>query len=140
MFNAEAKEEDISHFFESHQWTIPDDYKQFLQLHNGAWLFTHPEYGGGMNIFSMSDIILFRTDYEYMFPEYCYPIAMMDCAMILIDTHAQRAGKSYLFWQDCVNTNERAVDLKMNFETWLELFIISQGSEFWFWPDHIPPH
>lgn len=138
-FNEAATESQITSFFERRNWAVPDEYRQFLRLHNGAILFTLPDRGGGgVDIFSLEKMEFMRREYEYMFPDHCYPVAMFNTAMILINSEAYIEGKSYLFWQDCINTNEFAIDLKMDFATWLELLIIAQGSEHWFWPTFIP--
>lgn len=63
---------------------------------------------------------------------------MANTAMIFIDSLAYIEGKNYLFWQDCINSYEYAIDLNMDFATWLELLIIAQGSEYWFWPSFVP--
>jgi hypothetical protein len=139
QFNTAATEKEILNFYVSRQWIIPEDYYQFLQLHNGVRLFEHPTNGGGVFIFSLHEIEQVHAEYEYMFPEHCFPVAMMNSAMIIVDTKATQTGTHYLLWQDCVSTNDHALNLKMDFATWLEFLILSQGNEFWFWPTLIPP-
>jgi len=131
----------IARFFGEHQWAIPPEYEQFLELHNGAVLFTDPKgRGGGVEIFGIEQMKHIREAYDYMFTERRYPVAMLNTAMILIDSEAYREGKPYLFWQDCINSPEYAIDLKMDFATWLEYLIIAQGQEYWFWPTMIPQY
>lgn len=138
-FNAPAQETEIKEFFKSNNWHAPVDYLSFLRQHNGATLFSDSNHGGGMLLFGLNDIAAYRKDYHYMFPPNCYPIGMLNSAMIYIDSEiARNSSSGYLYWQDCIGTHDTGINLLMNFETFLELFIIAQGSEFWFWPSFKP--
>ncbi len=71
------------------------------------------------------------NEYEYMFPHYCYPVGFYNSAIIYIDSELSKSSTEYLFWQSCIDSFEAKVNLCMNFETWLEKFIESDGNEFW---------
>lgn len=137
FFDAASKH-DISQFFKEHHWAIPPEYEQFLELHNGAILFTEPNGGGGTEIFGLERLKQVREEYDYMFTDQRYPVAMLNAAMILIDSQAYREGRHYLYWQDCIDSPDDAIELKMDFATWIEFLIIAQGHEYWFWPTMIP--
>lgn len=137
-FNPPATESTIQAFFGTKDWHVPKDYFHFLQKHNGATLFAHPRYAGGMELFSISSIPNVIEEYGYMFSSHCYPIGKLNAAMIYINSDISRKCNEYLFWQDCIGSEETALNLRMNFETFLDLFIVSQGSEFWLWPTFKP--
>lgn len=133
-FNPPAVTEEVEAFMKSHNWHIPPDYKYFLTQHNGSLLFTHPKYGGGFDLFSLSSIPKIVEEYGYMFPDTCMPIGMMNSALIYIDSNKAKEGENNLFWQSCMLPNESAINLNMSFEVFLDLLIVAQGSEFWLWP------
>lgn len=62
-FNDSALESDLDHFQKETGWSLPDDYKKFLLIHNGALLFAHVEYAGGFDLLSLKEIPLEHLDY-----------------------------------------------------------------------------
>lgn len=141
QFNAGMDEHKIEQFFRSNDWEIPDDYASFLKLHNGATLFCDPLNGGGLKLFDIDSILLYRNDYDYMFPPDCYPVGMLNGAMIYIcSKDVLETPDQYLYWQDCIASHDTALKLNINFEVFLDLFIISQGSEYWLWPTFKYPY
>lgn len=134
IFNPPPSDGEVEFFFLQNEWNAPFDYKYFLSKHNGALLFTHPKYSGGMEILSLENIKTISEDYGYMFPRYCYPIAMYNSAIVYIDSRVVESNSNCLYWQSCLDKNEKAMNLNMDFATFLDLFIVAQGSEFWLWP------
>lgn len=138
-FNPPALKSEIESFFKLNKWQVPSDYFSFLNLHNGAILFTEPKYGGGLELFSLNAIVECRDEYDYMLPPTCYPIGMLNNAILYINSEKVKSSlEGYLYWQDCIGDHETAIALNINFETFLDLFILAQGSEFWLWPTFKP--
>jgi len=133
-FNPPANKNDLDDFFNLNNWSVPDDYYQFLLTNNGAYLFEKPNYGGGLDILSIGNIPIVINEYGYMFPKYCYSIGYHNSAIIFIDSEMSKETSEYLFWQSCDDSFDQKLSLGMNFETWFELFVVAQGSEFWLWP------
>jgi hypothetical protein len=127
-FNPPANRGCIESFFANNNWYIPSDYFNFLLMHNGAKLFDD------MDLLSIEEIPNVINEYGYMFPEHCYPIGYFNSAVIFIDSNMVGKESDYLYWQSCIDAFDERISLRINFETWLDLFIVSQGSEFWFWP------
>ncbi|WP_412096261.1 SMI1/KNR4 family protein, partial [Bacillus licheniformis] len=55
-----ASQRDIRAFETHHQLSLPDDYKKFLTLHNGARIFDNllegVNIGGGLHLFNLKEI------------------------------------------------------------------------------------
>ncbi|NRR19735.1 SMI1/KNR4 family protein [Brevibacillus sp. MS2.2] len=131
-FNSPATLEMIEEFLRDTQWHLPADYKKFLLIHNGAWLFAGVRYGGGYELLSLDEIKNSHLDYM---PKHWYPVSINNGDYIFIDSNRVKAGQNnYLvcFNHDDVSTSE-GFYLNMTFETWLERLIIAQGTEFWTW-------
>ncbi|WP_244944380.1 SMI1/KNR4 family protein [Brevibacillus brevis] len=132
-FNSPATLEMIEEFLRDTQWHLPTDYKNFLLIHNGAWLFEGVRYGGGYELLSLDEIKNSHLDYM---PKHWYPISVSNGDYIFIDSNRAKEGKvDYLvrFNHDDDIIPENGSSMKMNFETWLERLIIAQGTEFWTW-------
>lgn len=134
VFHKPASVKEIDDFFNNRNWHIPEDYKEFLTYHNGALLFGGEYYDGGMDILSLEKIDNFLIEYDYLLPSHCYPIGYYHSAIIFIDSEICKKSNEYLYWQTCIDKYDRALELRMNFETWLDLFIVAQGTEYWLWP------
>src|SRR5690606_24066931 len=75
-FYPSATESEINSFTKEFGVNLPWDYKQFLVRHNGARLFEHPYYGGGIELYSLDAIRRVYVDYDYksMIPAGWIPI------------------------------------------------------------------
>ncbi|WP_083676432.1 SMI1/KNR4 family protein [Paenibacillus sp. FSL H8-0548] len=138
-FNPPADTGMIHDFFKENNWNVPEDYAQFLREHDGATLFEDPKNGGGLELLSLKHILPYINDYGYMFPDHCYPIGFYNAAILMIDSEESKKSSEYMFWQSCYDKHDEKLNLRMNFETWFDLFIVSQGSEYWLWPTFKPP-
>ncbi|MFC4077774.1 SMI1/KNR4 family protein [Salinithrix halophila] len=125
-FNPPASDSKIREFEKNNNITLPVDYKQFLLMHNGAVLF-EPWFGGGFELHSLWRII--DSKLEGM-PEEWFPIGYQDGGQLFIDTSV--ANENYLIWLDS-SILEDAKYLNMNFEAWLDRFVVAQGAKFWEW-------
>nr|WP_274388697.1 SMI1/KNR4 family protein [Brevibacillus agri] len=62
-FNPPASLSQIKRFKEETGLILPADFQSFLLLHNGAQLFVHPYYGGGVDLLSLDQMLDYRFDY-----------------------------------------------------------------------------
>lgn len=134
-FAGGAESEDINEFFRSLNLVAPWDYKEFLLRHNGARLFEHPHYGGGIELFSLDEIRRYYVSYDYisMIPNGWYPIGSDNGDMLFIDSNqCHDRTSNYLYWTEMLFV-DRAIEIEMNFERWLERILICNGAHFWDW-------
>lgn len=134
-FNPPASLEEINEFEASIKFTLPEDYKDFLLLHNGSIIFDQLigdiYVGGGLKIFSLDEMNKARHDLHLLPPNYL-PIAhLLDGQYLVINHHCIKdKDPNYLFMTDLL---EHTL-LKLNFEIFLDRYIIAQGNNFWDWP------
>jgi hypothetical protein len=134
-FNSEAVASEIEKFENENSIKLPEDYKAFLTLHNGARIYESidedgDKLGDGLEIFSLDEIKEYQ-EIEYL-SEHGIPIAHLleDCYLIL-DTDKLKGGDpNYLNIMEFTDLSS----LNLNFEIFLDRYIISQGEAFWSWP------
>ncbi|MBN6885726.1 SMI1/KNR4 family protein SUKH-1 [Cytobacillus horneckiae] len=128
-FNSPIAQEAITEFRKINELYIPEDYEAFLLQQNGAKF--HQLYlgdtniGGGLELYSLEELSKVKqfvsTDNEF------YPIGYVH--------------ENYLWIKNCVDNNKNYLyigntekdPMHMNFEIFLDRFIISNGSNFWEW-------
>ncbi|GGI11580.1 SMI1/KNR4 family protein [Gottfriedia solisilvae] len=131
-FNPPASDEEIKDFEKKTGLILPNDYKEFLKISNGCRLFDDIESGGEIELYSLEQIIEYN-EYNDEF-EGCYDIAYIYQDNIVINSkYVIEKKKNYLFWKGHIDQFEEAIPLEMNFELWLDRFIISSGTKFWSW-------
>lgn len=130
LFNEGASGNEILSFEKDNQIVLPPDYKEFLQLHNGATLFS--SYGGGFLLLSLKESEDIMKRLGDTLPQGYYPVGYADGEMILINSSEvvkeDRQTNYLYFW----STGEKQ-QLNLNFEIWLIRFIQASGSYFWQW-------
>lgn len=130
-FNPPAIDEEIHKLTIHFSSEFPYDYIQFLKCCNGASLFENPQYGGENIIYSIDDVILYN-DTTYQLDKIVVANIVDD--RIVIDLSRWRNGEEhYLLLCESMNPVDLTSSFYCNFETWLERFIIAQGSKFWYW-------
>lgn len=128
-FKPSASEDKIKELSDYFSNPLPPDYISFLRLCNGASLFEDPEYGGENILYSAQDVIHYNDALDSIIS-----IANILDDRILIDLERWKSNDDqYLLLCESSNSVEYAGRFYSNFETWLERFIISQGSKFWYW-------
>ncbi|MDG4849132.1 SMI1/KNR4 family protein [Peribacillus frigoritolerans] len=134
-FNPPIKTSEIETFESEHDIKLPGDYKAFLKLHNGARIYESVDddgvnIGGGLHLFSLDEV---KEAQELELMEGLgLPIGHLlgDCYLIL-DTEKLKVGNpNYL---NILEFTELASP-NLNFEIFLDRYIISQGVPFWDWP------
>lgn len=132
-FNNPASDKEIQNTEKELGFSFPKDYRKFLTLHNGAIIFGHEYYGGGMKLFSIEESINEKQTTDYL-PKGYYPIGYYEGEYVYININKLENGnKNYLAIMDELADNEE-VPINMNFEIWFDRFIIAQGERFWNWP------
>ena len=136
-FNEPTTSEKVKSFEEKWKLNFPEDYIEFLVSHNGGNMFSHPLYGGGIELLSLERIDELYKIYKNLLPNGWIPIALEEGdEMLLIDTNQCVRGNkesSYLYWSSLIDVRDEAISLKANFELWLDRFYISQGNKYWEW-------
>ncbi|CAM4526659.1 SMI1/KNR4 family protein [Paenibacillus xylanexedens] len=128
-FKPSATEDKIKELSDYFSTPLPSDYISFLRESNGASLFEHLEYGGENFLYSVQDVIHYNEASDRRIV-----IANILDDRILIDLDRWSAqDQEYLLLCESSNPVEYSGDFHSNFETWLERFILSQGSKFWYW-------
>lgn len=131
-FNPPASDEEINDFEKQTGLIIPLDYKAFLKISNGCRLFDDINWGGEIELYSLKQIIELNRHYEQY--EGCYDIAYIYQDNIVVKSESYSNNKrNYLFWKSQIESFEEVKPLDMNFELWLDRFVVSQGSKFWWW-------
>lgn len=122
----------IMNFVKETGYYLPESYKDFLMVNDGAILFNDiSEYANGAwNIFGLEDIMDYMDKKET--PEDLYVIAKYDSILIYIDSSRVKKGREDYIFVGSTNVPD-AEDIILNFELWFERLVVSQGSFFWDW-------
>ncbi len=121
-FHDPAPTEEVASF-EEVVGILPEDYKGFLRLHNGAVLY-QPWYGGGVEIHSLNKTLELYTSLDYL-PRNWLPIGyVVDQGYVIIDLGKQ---ENYMIFLGSLLLDE-AQSLEMNFDQWLTRLITTEGS------------
>ncbi|CAJ1001053.1 SMI1/KNR4 family protein [Brevibacillus aydinogluensis] len=134
VWNEPATEAEILSLIETTGWMIPEDYKEFLLLHNGASLFVAEM--SAMKLHSINEILTYFEEYEefykYSYPKSWYMIGTYHGygEYLFIDSERVKQGKKdYLVIVEEGDTQR----VPLNFEEWIDRFIVCQGEHFWNW-------
>lgn len=130
VFHSPASEQEIDQFEKDMDVRLPADFRDFLLLHNGAQLFTDAYAGGGYKLLSLERIRERHQKFKDM-PKNLLPISRNNGDYFFIDADRVRQGAcNYLVRFD---HEDPLCHVKLNFETWLDRLIVSQGAAFWEW-------
>ncbi|ASB89506.1 uncharacterized protein S101395_02999 [Bacillus sonorensis] len=122
-FNDPATEEEIEHLESVFKVKFPNDYKEFLRLHNGMDIID------GIEVLSINDVIQYNEVQDL--PEGCVLIGYHFDGRYVIDTKRYHIGLDYMFYLDPIDPFEEAEDLGSNFEIWFDRLLSSNGNKFW---------
>ena len=131
-FNDPATDEAIDKFVAETGWSIPEEYKEFLLIHNGANFFSF-QYGGACFLTSLEQIIPCNVA---SISENFYPIgSYTDLGQVVINSKRIMEGrKDYMFL-----SSDEIIDFKCDFKTWFDRMIITEGINYWEWRSKIVP-
>lgn len=124
-------EEVLERIEEQLGFELPVDYRNFLAITNGCSLFDDPEYGGEAQVYKWQEALGFTVGDD---SEGYLKVAWIYQDEIVIDLKAYKNGlQNYLYVKNYIDNYNDVRPLNMNFELWLDRFIISQGAKFWNW-------
>lgn len=131
-FNEPTTDEAIDKFIAKTGWSIPEEYREFLLIHNGAYFFSY-EYGGACGLNSLEQIIF---DNVAPISKDFYPIgSYCDLGQIVINSKRVMEGrKDYMFL-----SSDEIIDFKCDFKTWFDRMIITEGINYWEWRSKTVP-
>lgn len=124
-FGSPATDQEIEQLSDFFSRPLPDELYQFLKTCNGASLFEDLSYGGESIIYSTADIMTLN---ESTSTKIIVANILDDRILIDLD-HTDK----YMLLCESLNPIEESRRFSCDFETWLERFILSQGSKFWYW-------
>ncbi|MFD0048717.1 SMI1/KNR4 family protein [Actinomycetes bacterium NPDC127524] len=135
-FNEPAAMEQIREFEKDTNWILPKDFIEFLLLHNGCTIFDSLDegenIGGGLIIHSLEDI---KSTYEDLQTDEAFiPIgSVLDQYLAISIKRLNEQNPNYLLISEIAG--EESFDpIELNFELFLDRYIVSQGDTFWSWP------
>ncbi|WPC79714.1 SMI1/KNR4 family protein [Bacillus halotolerans] len=131
-FSKGATDLEIECFEKKIKVSLPEDYKTFLKLHNGARIFDLLIYGenvgGGLHILNLEEIEKYMQN-GFLKPQFIPVAHLLDGCYLLIDKTRISTDPNYLCFLRFVDYEP----LQLNFEIFLDRYILSQGSNFWDW-------
>jgi hypothetical protein len=131
-FNDPVPLSKIEEFEEYTNLALPDDYKQFLLLHNGISLFDDVKYGGECNVFDLDLVLENYQVSERDFPSGWITIAYHYGEEIVLDCENYKSGNKYcLLYRGASEPRGVAYNINLSFELWLDRLVICQGLNFW---------
>ncbi|UAL53825.1 SMI1/KNR4 family protein [Bacillus sp. OVS6] len=131
-FNSPTNLNEVDIFEKENNIKLPEDYKAFLSLHNGARIFQLTDekgekIGGGLTIYTFDEIR--KLQEIEMFNELGIPIANLleDCYLYLDIDKIKAGDPNYLNILEFIDLSP----LNLSFEAFLERYIKSRGNQFW---------
>lgn len=137
--NGPLSAKQIDDYFKDTVFSLPEDYKMFLTIHNGGYLF-ETEADIKIELFSLEEMINFsaeQNDEEGLLSEGDYWIlGQINECWIIVDKNVCKDRKTlfknpYITIVHPSDGLDTSVRLNMNFERFLECAVIAQGENFW---------
>ncbi|TYR81348.1 SMI1/KNR4 family protein [Priestia megaterium] len=134
VFAPPASEQELIDFTVRTRNILPEDYQQFLLLHNGAQLFKG-QYENIVDLSKIEDIPNDQRNFNKAFGSYLtgdrkdsYPIGhFIDIGSIMISNTRCREGKRDYLWIASIEH----IEFPYDFQTWLHKLIAADGHSFW---------
>ncbi|MFE9944939.1 SMI1/KNR4 family protein [Bacillus velezensis] len=127
-----ATDLEIESFEKKIKVSLPEDYKSFLKLHNGARIFDLLIYGenvgGGLHILNLEEIEKYMQN-GFLEPQFIPVAHLLDGFYLLIDKTKMSTDPNYLWFRGFIEYEP----MQLNFEIFLDRYIMSQGANFWEW-------
>jgi hypothetical protein len=127
---------EIQNFQSNHKFTLPEDYVKFISQYNGAKIFEilaeGENIGGGLHLFSLEEIEE-ELKYEDLFEGINgIPIGYLleECHLMIDKDRVNQGDPNYLF---IFESGSEYNPLNLNFEIFLDRYIMSNGDTFWDW-------
>jgi hypothetical protein len=139
-WNIAATSQDIMTFENSNHIILPEEYKEFLKISNGALMFKDIKYGQwGCNILGLNDILNItnrKKEEGYRLKNYMIVFAtwLGDCDVLVFDLNKYNTGeKHYIIDGDQGYQTSDWLYIRGDFGKWIDRLIVAQGAKYWRW-------
>jgi hypothetical protein len=139
-WNSPLNNEALERFEKEKKIILPEDYKKFLKISNGAILFRDTEYGQwGCKLLSIEDIInetkrIKKNGYEIKDGDLVFATWFGDGDFLIFDSEVYKNEKiNYIIDGDQGYNSIDWEHLKGTFTQFIDRLIVSQGSKYWRW-------
>jgi len=119
---------------------LPDGYKNFLKITNGAVIFKDIQYGQwGCRILGLDELIDISNQvdswgYELKPGWLVFATWLGDCDILVFDINKSKAGiNNYIIDGEQGERVDDWVNIKGDFAKWIDRLIVSQGAKYWRW-------
>lgn len=140
VFNDPIGIDAINQFELTHRIVLPESYKRFLQISNGATLFEDIEYGQrGCKLLNIDEIMettahIKSLGYELPNSWIVFAKWLGDSDILILDLEkAKIKTENYIIYGESYEAEENWYYLNGDFETWIDRLIVAQGSKYWTW-------
>lgn len=139
-WNKPAAEEEIQQFEVLNGINLPESFKEFLKISNGAMLFKDTKYGQwGCNILGLNELIKITCEVKnrgYDISEKWLVFAKWigDGDMLIFDLEKYNAGeRNYIIDGDEGYQTDDWEYIKGGFDKLIDRLIVAQGAKYWRW-------
>lgn len=139
-WNKPASDEEIQQFEVANGIKLPESFKEFLKLSNGATLFKDTLYGQwGCNILGLSELPKVTCEaknrgYNISDKWLVFATWLGDGDMLVFDLAKHNTGeKNYIIDGDQGYQTDDWEYIKGDFSKWLDRLIVAQGAKYWRW-------
>ena len=133
-----ATNDDIEKFETNNKIILPCKFKEFLRISNGATLFKDVEYGQwGCKVLGLEEIMevtaLVKGQGCELKADWIVFATWFGDTDVLVFDLSKKDFKDYILDGERCEAIEDWVNIKGNFEKWLDRLIVSQGAKYWRW-------
>jgi hypothetical protein len=139
-WNPPINDEEISKFELETGFTLPDSYKRFLKVSNGATLFKDTKYGQwGCVLLGLNDMRLVTNEvkdrgYELDNLWVVFATWLGDGDVLVFDLSKYKSGeRDYILDGDQGYQTDEWEYIKDDFAKWVDRLIVAQGAKYWRW-------
>lgn len=140
QWNPSATDAEIHNFEEVNKIILPNHFKSFLKISNGAMLYKDIQYGQwGCNILGLDELINMSTQieswgYEIKPGWLVFASWLGDCDILIFDLNKYNSGdNNYILDGEQGESVDNWITVKGDFAKWLDRLIVSQGAKYWRW-------
>lgn len=135
-----ATDEEIQQFEVENGTKLPEQFKEFLKISNGATLFKDIKYGQwGCNILGLNELIMVTREaknrgYDLSDKWLVFATWLGDGDMVVFDLEKYNAGeRNYIIDGEQGYQTDDWEFIKGDFCKWIDRLIVSQGAKYWRW-------
>lgn len=139
IWNQPATKEEIISFEKKNNIVLPEGYKNFLEISNGAILFKDVEYGQwGCKILGLSELENANDNVKkwgYIVKDSWLVFATWigDTDILIFDFDKLEENKDYILLGQPIYNSDKWSYIKGDFINWIDRLIVAQGAKYWTW-------